>query len=180
MYPLVALGLLAIVDQFQGYAFSVLTPEISRALGIGKPVIAGIIALKTLSVAVAPLPMAALAQHRARRALLCVVTAVAWSVVAIATGFTVLVWGLLVVLVADGLSTGSVAALHQPLLLDSYPAEARVRVLTGYQAFVAFGSVVSPLAVALLSATMGLTWRGVFVILGATSLLTSPRCAAVA
>ena len=52
----------------------VLAPEISRALGIGKGAIAGVIALKTLALALAPLPMAALAHRRARRALLCIVT----------------------------------------------------------------------------------------------------------
>src|SRR3954467_15698218 len=41
-YPLGAIGLLAIVDTFQAYAFAVLAPEISRALGIGKGVIAGV------------------------------------------------------------------------------------------------------------------------------------------
>src|SRR5687768_1700191 len=35
VYPLFVLGLLAIVDTFQAYAFTTLTPEISRTLGIG-------------------------------------------------------------------------------------------------------------------------------------------------
>jgi ABC-type branched-subunit amino acid transport system ATPase component len=173
LYPLVALGLLNIVDQFQAFAFAVLTPEISRTLGIGKGVIAGIIALKTLAVALSPLPVAALAQRRARRAVLCVVTAILWSLVAIATGFTTAVLGLVVVLVVDGFSTGSVAALHQPLVLDFYPAEARVRVLSGYRGFSAFGNIVSPLLVAGLTAIIGLTWRGVFVTLGLVSLAIS-------
>jgi ABC-type branched-subunit amino acid transport system ATPase component/sugar phosphate permease len=172
-YPLAALGLLSIVDTFQAYAFAVLTPEISRALGIGKGVIAGVLALKTLALAVAPLPMAALSQRSARRAMLCIVTAVAWSLFAIATGFTVSVWGLVLVLVADGLSTGSVVSLHPSLLLDSYPGEARVRVLTAYQGADAVGNVLSPLAVAFLAAVIGLTWRGVFVTLGAVSLAVS-------
>ena len=173
LYPLVAIGLLGIVDQFQSYAFAVLTPEISRTLGIGKGVVAGLIALKTVAVALSPLPMAALAQRRARRALLCVVTGVVWSLVAMATGFVTLLWGLVFVLVADGVSTGSVAALHQPLLLDSYPSEARVRILTAYGGFAALGRVVSPLLVALLVIQMDLTWRGVFVVLGVVSLATS-------
>ena len=173
LYPLVAIGLLGVVDQFQTYAFAVLTPEISRALGIGKGVIAGIIALKTLAVAVAPLPVAALAQRHARRALLCITTAIVWSVVAISTGFAVAVWGLVIVLLVDGLSTGSVVALHPPLLLDSYPSEARVRILSGYWGFSAVGQVVSPLLVAFLTAVVALTWRGVFVSLGALSLAAS-------
>ncbi len=171
IYPLVAIGLLAVVDQFQTYAFAVLTPEISATLGIGKGTIAALIALKTLSVALAPLPMAALAQRRARRAVLCVTTGVVWSLVAISTGFVTLVPGLAVVLLFDGLSSGSVAALHQPLLLDSYPPTARVRVLSTYTGFGAFGNILSPLAVAALATMAGLTWRGVFVALGIVSLL---------
>src|ERR1700712_4942141 len=34
LYPVGALGLLAIVDQFQGQAFTVLTPEMARSLGL--------------------------------------------------------------------------------------------------------------------------------------------------
>ncbi|MBV9663626.1 MAG: MFS transporter [Actinobacteria bacterium] len=173
IYPMVAIGLLGVVDLFQTYAFAVLTPEISRALGIGKGVIGGIIALKTLSVALAPLPVAALSQRRARRAMLCIVTGIIWSLFAIGTGFTLTVWGLVLVLVADGLSTGSVVALHPPLLLDSYPSEARVRVLSGYWGFTALGQVISPLLVAFLAAVVALTWRGVFVTLGSVSLLAA-------
>jgi len=173
LYPLGAIGLLGVVDLFQTYAFAVLTPEISRALGVGKGIIGGVIALKTLSVAVAPLPMAALAQSRARRAMLCVVTGIVWSLFALGTGFVLTVWGLVLVLVADGLSTGSVQALHAPFLLDSYPSEARVRVLSGYYGFAAFGQVVSPLLVAFLAAVVALTWRGVFVTMGSVSMLAA-------
>src|SRR5690349_21239636 len=56
-YPLSALSALAVADTFQGYAFGVLTPEISKALGLGIGAIAGAIALKSLAMAVAPLPM---------------------------------------------------------------------------------------------------------------------------
>jgi hypothetical protein len=38
-YPLIALGLLFVADTFQSYAFTVLTPEISRSLGISVGVI---------------------------------------------------------------------------------------------------------------------------------------------
>jgi ABC-type branched-subunit amino acid transport system ATPase component len=169
-YPLMALGLLAVVDVFQGYAFSVLAPEISDTLGIGHGAVAGLIAAKTIAVAVAPLPMAALTQRHPRRALLAVVTALAWSAVAVATGFVVAVWGLLLVLVLDGLTTGSVSAVHQPLLLDSYPARTRVRVLSTYQAAGAAGNVLAPLGVALLAGVLGFTWRGVFLIFGVVSL----------
>ena len=171
-YPLVALGLLAIVDTFQGYAFTVLVPEISASLGVGKGAIAGAIAVKTLANAVGPLPVAALAQRRARRALLIVTTGFLWSLVAISTGFVTAMAGLLAVLVFDGLTTASVSALHTPLLLDSYPPEGRVRALSYYRGADSFGNVLAPLLVAGLATYGNLTWRGVFVVMGLISLVT--------
>ena len=169
-YPLFALGLLAIVDTFQGYAFTVLAPEISASLGVGKGAIGAAIAVKTLANAVGPLPMAALSQRHARRALLVVATGIAWSVVALSTGFVTAIAGLLAVLVFDGLTTASVSALHSPLLLDSYPPEGRVRALSYYQGANSFGNVLAPLLVAVLATYGNLTWRGVFVVMGLLSL----------
>ena len=171
VYPLIALGVLSIIDTFQVYAFGVLAPEISRAIGVGRGAIAGLIALKTLAVALAPLGMAALAQ-RPRRALLCLVTALVWSVATIGLGFTTTLLGVAVILLVDGLSSGSVSALHHPLLMDNYPPESRVRVLTVYQQFTNVGLVIAPLLVALLAVT-GFTWRGVFVVLGLLSVVGS-------
>ena len=169
-YPLVALALLAVVDQFQTYAFTVLTPDISRALGLSLGVIAGVIALKTLAILVAPLPMAWLSQARSRRALLCVATGLAWSVMTLFTGFVTSLIALIVVLVVDGLTTGSVIALHQPLLMDTYPPEARVRALSFYRSAWYLGNVGSPLLVALLAGIAGFTWRGVFLAMGLLSI----------
>lgn len=171
VYPVFALGLLGIVDTFQSYAFSVLTPEISRALGLSLGAIAGARTLAFLATILAPLPMAALSQSRGRRALLCLVTGIAWSVVTLYTGFVLGLLALIAVLVLDGLSTGSVSALHAPLLVDSYPPPARVRVLSSYQGLVTFGQVLSPLLVAVLAGPLGLTWRGVFLAMGAVSLV---------
>ena len=173
IYPLAALGVLSIIDLFQSYAFTVLTPEISRALGLSLAAIAAARTVQFLAIAVAPLPMAALAQRRARRALLCIVTGLAWSLITLYTGFVVSLLTLLAVLVLDGLSSGSVLALHPPLLVDSYPPRARVRVLAAYSGFTAAGSIVSPLLVGLFAGWAGLTWRGVFLALGTISTLAT-------
>src|SRR5687768_2096795 len=141
-YPMVALGLLVLVDEFQGYAIAVLGPEITAGLGISRSALAGALVLKTLAITIAVLPMAAVVQRRARRAVVSVLTAFAWSIVTISTGFVVSVWGLILVMVLDGLTTGSVRAVHQPLLVDTYPPEARVRALAGYRAADAVGSIV--------------------------------------
>src|SRR5690349_868174 len=93
LYPLSVLGVLTIVDSFYSYAFTVLTPEISEALGIGAGTIALLLACKFLAGSVAPLPMAALVQRRPRRALVIIVTAAGW---ALATVYTGLVTGVFV------------------------------------------------------------------------------------
>lgn len=165
-YPLFALGGLAIVDSLQGYAFTVLTPEISRSLGVGLGTIALLLVLKTLAVSLAPLPISALVQRHPRRALICIVTAVGWTIATLYTGFATGVLLLAFVLILDGVSTGSTAALHQPLLMDSYPPSARVRVFSYYRGLDNFGNILAPLLVAFLASTLGFTWRGVFLVFG--------------
>ena len=170
-YPIVALGLLYITDSFQTYAFTVLTPDISRTLGISVALIAASFSLQRIAIAIAPLPVAALSQHRARRAMLCIVTGFTWSLITLYTGLVTSALGLLAILMLDGLTTGSVVALHTPLVMDSYHPEVRVRAVTAYNAIGTFGYFASPLLVALLAGALGFTWRGVFLIMGATSIV---------
>ena len=170
-YPIIALGLLYVADGFQTYAFTVLSPEISRSLGIAIGAIAAARSLQFLANSVAPLPVAALTQHRARRALLCIATGLVWSVMTLFTGFVTSLLGLVGILCLDGLTTGSVVALHAPLIVDSYHPGARVRALSAYYAFGTFGNVLAPGLVGLLASIAGFTWRGVFLCLGFTSIL---------
>ncbi|TCC51254.1 MFS transporter [Kribbella capetownensis] len=170
-YPMVALGLLFVTGAFQSYAFTVLTPEISRTLGISIAAIVGARALYQLAIAIAPLPIARLSQSRARRAMLCIVTGVVWSCITLMTGLVTSLVALIVILCLDGLATGSVVALHAPLIADSYPPAARVRALTAYTAIGTFGQALAPLLVGILASVAGLSWRGVFLALGLTSLL---------
>ncbi|MGA8256801.1 MAG: MFS transporter [Nocardioides sp.] len=173
VYPLFALGILTITDAFQGYAFTVLAPDIARSLGIGFGAITAVAAVKGLAVAVSPLPMAYLSQRKARRALLCIVTAIGWALLTLYTGLVTSMMGLMLILVADGLSTGSVAALHAPLLMDSYHPNTRVRVISVYTAINRAGEVISPLLVALLTGVFDLTWRGVFIALGVIATVST-------
>ena len=173
-YPLTALGVLSIVDTFQGYAFTVLTPEISRSLGIGLGAISLLLVVKTLAIAVAPLPVAAMVQRHPRRAQVVIAGAVLWSLTTLFSGFATGVWVLALVLVLDGLSSGTTIAVHQPLLMDSYPPAARVRVFSYYRAFDNFGNVLAPLLVALLAGLLGFTWRGVFLVFAVVCFLVLP------
>jgi hypothetical protein len=62
-YPLLALGALVIVDEFQSYALFVLGPEVTDGLGMSRGALAFAVAVKTLVLSVAALPIAALAQR---------------------------------------------------------------------------------------------------------------------
>ena len=170
-YPVVALGLLFAAVSFQSYAFTVLTPEISRTLGISIAALAGVRALYQLAIAIAPLPVARLSQSRAQRALICVGTGLVWSVITLTTGFVTSLVSLIVILCLDGLATGSAYALHAPLVVDSYPPSTRVRALSAYTAIGTFGQALAPLLVGVLASVAGLTWRGVFLALGLASIL---------
>ncbi|MEN9617589.1 MAG: hypothetical protein RL022_3011, partial [Chloroflexota bacterium] len=135
-YPLLAICALVIVDELFGFTLAVLGPEISRTLGITKGAFAAILAAKLLAVSIATLPMAALVQRRPWRATIAIVTAFIWTASSMLAVIVIGPWGLFLVVVIDGLSSGSVRVLHQPLLMDWYPSTARVRVQTVYSAAV--------------------------------------------
>jgi len=172
-YPLLALGLLALVDEFQSYAFFVLGPEISATLGISKTALATLVLVKSIAITIAVMPLAAFVQRRARRAFVSIATAFGWSVMTALTGFVVDVWGLLGVLSVDGLTTGSVRAVHTPLIMDSYEPGVRARALAFYRGANAMGNITAPLLVALLTTVFALTWRGVFVAMGGVCLVAA-------
>src|SRR4051794_31641201 len=118
-YTLFALSMLVIVDELQGYAFFVLGPEISSALGISKAAIAGLSSLKILAITLATLPTAAYIQKHGRRGVVSIVNAFGWSILTLFTGLVTGGWGLAGVLLGDGVTTGTARATHTPLLMDS-------------------------------------------------------------
>ncbi|HEV3472639.1 MAG TPA: MFS transporter, partial [Actinomycetota bacterium] len=170
-YPVIAISSLGLANYLQGYAFLSLAPDIARTLGIGVGTIALVAVLDTLAQFLAPFPMAWLAQHKPRRAFLCLITGVLWSVMTLYMGLVTGVVGLVVVLIVDGLTSGSVAALHIPLLSDHYPPRARVRVFSAYYALgnVGLPFISAALLVAALTGWGNLTWRGTFIAMAALS-----------
>lgn len=173
LYPAFALGLLVAVDQLQTSALTILSPEITATLGIPRGTYVLILVLKVLTVSMVALPVAALVQHRPRRAALCIITAFTWAALTAMTGFVVSSWGLLAIAVAAGAATASVRTVQEPLLLDSYPPSIRVRILSFYRAFNSAGDVVGPLIIGLCTAVLLLTWRGAFVALGGVALVAA-------
>ena len=169
-YPVLALGALGLVDQFQTSALNILAPEISNTVGLRPEVLAGFLSIRYLVVFLAALPIAAFVQQRPRRAAIAIATAFVWSIATVATGFVTETWGLLAVLVVAGAASGSVYAVHSPLVIDTYPTSIRVRMLSTYYQALYVALAVGPIAIVLLTGPGDLTWRGVFVGLGLLSL----------
>jgi ABC-type branched-subunit amino acid transport system ATPase component/MFS family permease len=173
LYPVVALGMLVAVDQLSTQGLTIMGPEISGALGIPRGTYALVLLLKTIVVAVVSLPLAAAVQRRARRAFVCIATAFAWTVLTALSGYVVSVWGLLILSLGAGAATASTRSVHEPLLLDSYPVEARVRITSVYRGFDRVGEMIGPLLIGGCTVVLGLTWRGVFLAMGLTSLVAA-------
>ena len=173
LYPLVALGLLSVVDQFQGSTLIVLAPEISRALGVSVQIFTGAILMYTVALALATLPMAALTEARPRRALIAKVTGLAWTAVGFLTAFVTSAWQLVTLGLLNGISSGSVYAVHSPLLTDTYPPALRSRVLHGWRAFFVGAGILSPLLVAVFTGPLQLTWRGTFLAFSGLCLIAA-------
>ncbi len=172
-YVVLVLGLLGLADTLQGYAFGVMAPEIARTLGISRSELATLNSLKTLATAALTVPLVMTVQRTPRRALVSVVAAFVWALFALLTSFVTTLAGLAVVLLIDGATSGARGTMHMPLLSDSYPTRARVRVLSWYSGLGALGNVIAPLAVAVLTTWAGLTWRGVFLFTGAFTLVVA-------
>ena len=176
IYPLAALAVLALGNFFFAYGFDVVSPDVSRSLGLSLGTIAAIKSLGALCLTLSGIPIAWLAQKKARRAFLSIVTGIAWGLLTIYAGFITGAAALIFIVVFDMLTTGSVDSLHYPLLVDSYPPRARIRVASAYTAFgsLSLGLIITPLTIALLNGVFHLTWRGTFVVMGFVSLaLTS-------
>ena len=173
LYPLIAISSLSLTNIFFRFGYDVLAPDIARSLGLGIGAIAAIGATAGFAVALSPLPTAYLVQGKPRRALLAILTGLAWSLLTAYAGFVTGVVTLLFVVIFDGFTTGSVTALHYPLVMDCYPPKARVRAAAVYTGAgqIGLGLLLGPLAVSGLSSVLHLTWRGVFVGLGVLSLI---------
>lgn len=171
IYPVLALGLLVLTDQFSGQAMAVLAPDITKSLGITTAALASTFAVQLVALGAAPFLMAAVLRGRAIRATISIGTGFVWSACTVAIAFADNLFVLAGLLVISGLANGSVIALHTPLLVDTYPPTLRGRAITLYGAAAPTASVLGPLVVAGLTGWLGLDWRAVFITLGIASAI---------
>ena len=171
LYPVIALGLLAFADGFQGLVTGIMAPEIGRTLGIGPSGMVLIGLLKSLALAASAAVFAAIAGRWAIRGFLAIATGFGWTLITLLTGFVRTPTQYATVNFIDGATSGTVATVHLPLLLDHYPPDMRNRVTSIRTGFLIVAGLLAPLSVTALVFYFHLTWRGVSVVLGLFSLL---------
>ena len=172
-YPIVAIGLLAMADQFQLYGFQVLGPDISVTLGIGASTIGACIAVNQLMTTVGALPMAAYIQKKPRRALILISCGFVWTLATFFTGFAVSLWDLIFVFILNGLASASTKTVQPAFLMDTYPPPMRVRVQSFHRGAIKAGQIIGPLLVGLIISLLGYTWRAVFPAMAFVALASS-------
>jgi ABC-type branched-subunit amino acid transport system ATPase component len=165
-YPAIALFALSISDLLHGSAFGVLQPDIGRTFGVG-PQFFTVLNLFTQVIAlVVPLSVARFVQNRARRALVALVTAGLWSLLTAGTATVVAVGGLGAMMLLDTATTSANGTVQGALLIDCYPPQIRVRIVSWLRAGGLAAGLGAPALVALLTGVAHLSWRGVFLVLG--------------
>jgi len=169
-YALVALSALVVVADMQSLALAALGPEVTATLGISTPELTAALIFKSVVVAAAGLPAAAIAQRHGGRGRLCVAAALLWTVAALTTTFVVSLAGLLILLAGSGVGVGALRAVQPSLLVDSLPPSTRLRALSLSQAATSAGIVLASLTVYVAMSGLGLTWRGAFLAIGLVSL----------
>ena len=174
---LVVLFALGMIDNVNNAAFSVLAPDIQRALDLSDTEIGLVGALAGLTLFVAAIPLGVLGD-RYRRTLIAAVSTAVWSVFAVLTGMAQSVWHLVGARAVTGIGQANEGPIQQSILADAYPPEGRGRVFAIHRAATPVGLVVGPALAGLVAAVAGGDdgWRWSFVVLGipaaALALLT--------
>lgn len=172
-YPLAALGSLSAVAGLGAYALTVLMPEIGRSLGIGATGLAAILTLSLLASAAASLPLAGVVQRRPVRAFLVVTGGLVGALSLGLTALTLHAGELAVAMLGVGVGGAVVAVSYQPLVVELYPPEGRVRALAVLAATRGLGDLFAPVIVGGLVAIAGVTWRGVFLVAAALAAVAA-------
>jgi ABC-type branched-subunit amino acid transport system ATPase component/predicted MFS family arabinose efflux permease len=162
---LFAVGSARVVDAFDNTALSVLAPDIKASLGVSDAVMGAIAGAFGVLFLLGSIPVSSLADRHPRR-LVAAVSMALWTVVVLATALVQDAFWLFMARLGTGISQAYALPVNGPLLVDTYPIQARSRVFAAYGTFEISGRVLAPLfagGVAGLVAGPD-SWRWVFVI----------------
>ena len=166
------LGLAQFIEWVDRAGFNVLAPDIQKSLGVSDAVIAAIGGAFGILFLAGSIPLSSLADRRSRTRLAAVSLSV-WSLVVFATAFVTNAFQLFVARLGSGLGQSYQLPVNSPLLIDTYPIEARARIFALNNIIQNCGHGLAPLLAGGVAAIAGGDegWRWVFVV---TAVLTIP------
>ncbi len=155
---------LAAMDEIDGAIFSVFAPEIQESLGLSTTALALVSTTSGAVFVAGAIPIARLAD-RTNRSRIAALATIAWALATAALGAVQNVVQFVVARVATGLGKSNTVPVHNSLLADAYPEEARGAIFGLHGASGAVGRLIGPLFVAALAVVFGdENWRTVAVV----------------
>jgi MFS family permease len=169
---LVALGSARLVDLFDTTALAVLAPDIQRSLDVSDAVMGAIGGAFGVLFLLGSIPISALADRYPRK-IIAAVSMAAWGVIVLLTALVQNAFWLFFARIGAGISQAHSLPVNGPLLMDTYPIQARSRIFAAYGSFDVVGRAAAPLFAGGIAGLVAgpESWRWVFV---ATSALSIP------
>ena len=162
---------LGAIELFDNAAFNVLAPDIQDAIGVSDAVLGAIGGATGVLFVLGAIPMSSLSDRLPRKNLMAFTMSV-WAVVILLTGFVQNAFQMFLARLGAGLGQSASLPVNGPLLIDTYPIQARAKVFAVLGAGQSVGIMVAPFFAGGLAALAGEDegWRLPFVVLGLVTL----------
>jgi ABC-type branched-subunit amino acid transport system ATPase component len=169
-YTLLAICGLVLVDALLRVTYAESVPSVSRATGVRQGQFNTGVLIGGIALALSAFATVWVLERFSRRAQFAVASGLLCGGAVVVIGFAMGIWGFNVALGTVGVGLGVGHAVQRPLLMDAYPPGLRVRVLCVYTGALLIGSVGSVGLYWLVTDVFSLTWRVVFLAIGAIAI----------
>jgi ABC-type branched-subunit amino acid transport system ATPase component/sugar phosphate permease len=162
---------LGAIELFDNAAFNVLAPDIQDAIGVSDAVLGAIGGATGVLFVLGAIPMSSLSDRMARRTLVAVTMAF-WSFVVFCTGLVQNAFQMFLARLGAGMAQSASLPVNGPLLIDTYPIQARAKVFGVLGAAQSVGTMSAPFFAGAVAALAGDDdgWRVAFIVLGVVAL----------
>ncbi len=156
-----------VVELLDNAAFNVLAPDIQDSLRINDAALGALGGATGILFVLGAIPMSTLSDRMPRKYLIAATMSL-WSVAVFLTGFVVNAFQMFLARLGTGLAQSASLPVNGPLLMDTYPIEARAKVFAVSGAAQSFGTMVAPFAAGVIATVAGDEngWRWSFLLIG--------------
>jgi ABC-type branched-subunit amino acid transport system ATPase component/sugar phosphate permease len=167
----VAVGATRLIDGFDNTALAILAPDIQATLGASDAVMGAIAGAFGVLFLLGSIPLSTLADRHSRKRIAAASMSV-WGVLVVLTGTVQNAFWLFMARVGTGISQSYALPVNAPLIVDTYPIEARGRVFALYNSFDIAGRVIAPIFAGGIASLVGgdESWRWAFFVAGALAV----------